>query len=130
MVRFLSGTPKLHLRQVGKGEFYKESVCVMAITKGSGNGQSNGQIRINRIPNGIADEGIRSAWVGLVLPLVAEVPEEMQHARQKGFFVVAKDAAIEVLRKSGKIFAVAYWQTHCGSGFFCFRPEHCEEVAS
>jgi hypothetical protein len=93
-------------------------------------GKDGRRIRVTSVPNGVAANNIRAAWLGCELPLATEVPEEIQLVAEKsGLFVVAKDVALEVLRSTQKMFAVAYWeQGHCSSGFFCFRPEHCVEV--
>jgi hypothetical protein len=92
-------------------------------------GKNGRRIRIKSIPNGIADERIRAAWLGEELPVATEVPEYIrQVAERRGLLVVAREVALEALRASRKMFAVHYWTDHCSSGFFCFRPEHCEEV--
>jgi hypothetical protein len=91
-------------------------------------GKVSRSIRIKNLPGGISGENIRAAWLGCQLPLATEIPTELREARDKGLFVVAKEVALDVLRSAGKMLAVRYWEDHCGSGFFCFRPEHCEEV--
>jgi hypothetical protein len=112
-----------------------------------------GSIRIKSTPPGEAPASIRSAWVGLLLPLLHERPRyflgsgmlsgprdsiatimhliTLRLKVQTGY-VVASLAAIEILEKSNAD-AARWWREHAPRAArpghkFLFSPDCCERV--
>ena len=91
------------------------------------------KIYIVNTPPGLAEEHIRKAWVGIVIPLASE-EEVDKAARQSGTpresvvgYVVRGTDAVRALIDAGKNEAASYWSRPVSPAYLEFARECCKK---
>jgi len=92
-------------------------------------------IRIISTPPGFADQDIREAWVGLVIPLPTEEeiaidpPSTTSFGNEnKGGYVVMTHAAVAALREAGQVRAAVFWERFMFGSYLRFKKEVCDLI--